>query len=89
MSSLLKQLESLVGVIEGGFNLSDLVIQSGEVTLGVGELASSNIQSNSQKVSALLVGFDSLVFSESLEGEGVFDLLDESAEQVEDSEGKL
>jgi hypothetical protein len=62
-----------------------LVFDACKFGLGVGELSGSNVDGDGQEVSLLVVGFDSLVFSESFEVEGVFDLGKELVAKDDDS----
>jgi hypothetical protein len=78
-------LDSLVDVLEGGLGLSDLIVDGGEFGLGVGELSLSDGEGSGDQMSGLVVGLDSLVFSESLEIEALFDFVDELIEQFQDS----
>jgi hypothetical protein len=64
--------DSLVSIIKGSFSLGNLIIDAGKFGLAVSNISISNGQWDSQQSSCLLVGSQSLVFSESLQIQRVF-----------------
>jgi len=84
-SSFVQVLESLVGVIEGGFSLGDVVIDAGQLGLDVSQIGLGSEKGHAQKVAGSLVSLDSLVLSESFQIEGLRNLVEQLVTQFDDS----
>jgi hypothetical protein len=84
-SGLVQVLQSLVGVVQGGFSLGDVAVNAGQFGLDVSQIGVSDVQGDDKEVSGGLVGLDSLVFSESFQIEGFGDLVEQLVAQLDDS----
>lgn len=78
-------LDSLDGVFQGSLGKGDLILNTGEITLGVGKDGLGDTDGDAKESAGLGVGGNSLVLSASLEVEGVLDLAKELVDQIDDS----